>query len=285
MHRWKVAGGLAPVVAAVAALAVLAPGVSGQGRPAVAPRAEREARVVSWFGSQIGVTVKDAETSGVIVDDVRTNSPAEKAGVKEGDVIVEFDGERVRSSRQFSRLVDESAQGRSVKMAVQRNGQRTSLDVTPEARQFGRVMPIPLERFHMPELPEIPAAPMLRDFDSRLFPDVEIYTSRPGRLGVQVEDLEDQLAEYFGVKRGALITSVSKDTPGARAGLKAGDVITKIGEESIENTRDIRREIRRIDAGKEFTVEVMRERKPLSVKVTLDPPASSQKPGTATEWY
>jgi serine protease Do len=227
--------------------------------------------------------VHDTESgSGVVVDDVREGSPAEKAGLKEKDVIVDFDGERVRSARQFSRLVEETAENRAVKMTVQRGGQRVTLDVTPEARQFGRVMPAPLERFTMPALPKMPAMPDMREFNRRVLPEIEIYASRSGRLGVQIEDVQDQLAEYFGVKNGALVTSVAKDTPAARAGIKAGDVITKVNGEPVDDTADIRRELRRIDAGKEFPVDVVRDRKPFSMKVTLDPPASTKRPGTPT---
>jgi serine protease Do len=166
-----------------------------------------------------------------------------------------------------------------VKLIVQRSGQRVTLDVTPEARQFGRVMP--LERFKM-ELPEI-TMPRMREFDKRLLPEIEVWSSRSGRLGVQLEDVEDQLAEYFGVKSGALVTSVAKGTPAERAGFKAGDVITKVNGEPVDGIADVRRELRRVDDGKEFPVDVVRERKPMSLKVTLEDRESKPKrPGTAT---
>ena len=53
-------------------------------------------------------------TAGVVIEDVEAESPAQKAGFKAGDIVVEFDGERVRSTRQFTRLVQETAAGRSV---------------------------------------------------------------------------------------------------------------------------------------------------------------------------
>lgn len=277
MHRWRVAAGLIVAVAVVAALAAVAPGVHGQDRRP-SPRGDR-ARFAGWFGGQIGITVSDADsTSGVVVDDVRSNSPAEKAGVKEKDVIIEFDGERVRSARQFARLVDETPQGKPVKMVLQRSGQRTTVDVTPEARAFGRVMP--LEGLTMPDLPEIPE---LRNLERHLaLPEFEVYTSRQARLGVQLEDLEDQLASYFGVKRGALVTNVADNSPAARAGLKAGDVITKIADETVESPGDVRREIRRIGDDREFAVEIVRDRKPMTLKVTLDPRPAARRPGTVT---
>jgi serine protease Do len=141
------------------------------------------------------------------------------------------------------------------------------------------VTPVPFERFQMPELPKMPAMPEMREFERRIGPEIEIYSSRSGRLGVQIEDVQDQLASYFGVERGALVTSVAKDTPAERAGIKAGDVITKVNGETVEDTSDVRRELRRVEAGKEFQVDLVRERKPLSLKVTIEPQAS-KRPGT-----
>jgi serine protease Do len=283
MNKWNVAAAALVGAGAMAAAFALGPVASGQERPVErAPRA-RAFQFANWYGGEIGVTVRDTDTgSGVVVDEVRAGSPAEKAGVREKDVIVEFDGERVRSTRQFSRLVDETAEGRSVKMALQRGSQRLTLDVKPEARAFGRVMPVPMERFRMPELPKMPAMPDMREFERRIRPEIEIYTSRAGRLGVQLEDVQDQLAEYFGVKNGALVVSVAKDSAAAHGGIKAGDVITKVNGEPVEDTADVRRELRRLDTGKEFPVDVMRDRKPLSLKVTLESP-TTRRPGTPTE--
>src|ERR1051326_8743861 len=91
-------------------------------------------------GSRLGITVQDIEDSnnkqvkaGVVVETVESGGPAEKAGMKAGDAITEYDGERVRSVRQFQRLVQESALGRSVPVVLSRDGQRVTVNVTPEA--------------------------------------------------------------------------------------------------------------------------------------------------------
>src|SRR3954447_5461873 len=71
--------------------------------------------------------------AGAIVTQVVQASAAEKAGVKAGDVVTSFDGERVRSARQLERLVEETPAGRTGKMALARAGSSTTVDVTPEA--------------------------------------------------------------------------------------------------------------------------------------------------------
>ena len=92
--------------------------------------------VLDGRGSQLGVMVSDvdatATTGGVQIDEVNDDSPAEKAGIKSGDVIVEYDGERVRSARQFTRLVQETPEGRTVKIGLLRDGKRQTVDATPE---------------------------------------------------------------------------------------------------------------------------------------------------------
>jgi len=95
-------------------------------------------------GPRLGVQVRDVAKedvaklklttqSGVVIDEVMDESAAQKAGVKAGDVVVQFDGENVRSAMQLTRLVRETAEGRAVKMALIRDGKRMDLDVTPTA--------------------------------------------------------------------------------------------------------------------------------------------------------
>ena len=142
MKMWKTAAVLAIAVAAAAIGVAVAPPVQGQTR--VTPKV-RALEMLSG-GSRIGVSIRDVEDSdsktakgaatGVIVEEVATESPAEKAGIRKGDVIVEFDGERVRSVRQLTRLVQETPAGRTVPAVLQREGQRTTVSITP--RDDGR---------------------------------------------------------------------------------------------------------------------------------------------------
>ena len=147
-------------MAVVAAVAWLAPAAHGQSAPhatwtaqsgdgqahVIERRIERNEpairmlEVLGGRGSQIGVGIRDlpdadikAGKAGVQIEDVREASPAAQAGIKAGDVVTSFDGERVRSARQFARLVEETPAGRSVKTQVLREGKAVDLTVTPSA--------------------------------------------------------------------------------------------------------------------------------------------------------
>src|SRR5262249_37554518 len=102
----------------------VAPTVYGQSRG-------RELTVLSGRGGELGVHIADARSGGVEITEVQPDGAAEKAGLKRGDVIVEFDGEKVRSGRQFARLVQETPAGRTVKATILRNGQKQDVQVTP----------------------------------------------------------------------------------------------------------------------------------------------------------
>lgn len=241
-------------------------------------------------GSQIGVMVSDPEgqaAAGVRVDGVDEDGPAATAGVKEGDVVVEFDGERVRSARQLTRLVQETPEGRTVKMTVTRGGARQTLDVTPEASasaawsfqvepEFRAEIERGLRDFRgMPER----GGPMFdfrwREPAERRFDGGPGVAASRGRLGVQVETLTDQLADYFGVKGGGvLVSSVTADSPAQKAGLKAGDVITAANGTAVRDAGELVEELGKRGDGGEVRLDVVRDKKPTTVTATLERPAA-----------
>ncbi len=247
----------------------------------VEPRRGRgDVMVLDGRGSQLGLSVSDS-TAGVRVDDVRENSAAEKAGVREGDLVVEYDGERVRSARQLTRLVQETPDGRTVPMAVMRDGKRETLQATPESRgdftfNFdGDRLRDEIER----GLREFNVEPKQFDFryddrgprrfEYRLPERVMPLMGGRARLGVSVQSLTPDLEEYFGAKNGGvLVSSVAQDTPASRAGLKAGDVITSINGRQVRDTGDLMNELS--DASGEVTVVLLRDKQEMTLKATIE---------------
>jgi serine protease Do len=241
------------IVAAVTAVIMSGTGLSGTGGAAFA----QDVLTLRGFGSQIGVTIRET-ADGVVVDAVRDGTPADRAGVRSGDVIVEFDGERIRSARQFTRVVQETRPDRPVTMVVTRSGSRQSLNVTPESA--GR------------DLARIPELRLPRDLDLNIdipeLPQVYFGTSMRG-LGAQLSPLSDQLAEYFGVPGGALVTSVEPKSAAAQAGLKAGDVITNVNGRAINEPSEAARELREVEAKENVELRVMRDKKSVTMKMTM----------------
>jgi len=283
MNPWKAAALAAALVAAAGAGAAFFPPAHAQ----ATARAPRALEVFGGRGGQIGITIRDVEesdaknnkasgVSGVIIEEVAEQSPAAKAGLKAGDIVVEFDGERVRSVRQFTRLVQETPVGRHTPAVVMRAGQRVNLTVEPResngfvfsdgslgalqdwARDFSFDVPRPVP----PSPPATPRPPV-----PQAFPDFDTFVWRSNNgLGMTVGDLSQQLAEYFGTKDGVLVTAVADNSAAAKAGIKAGDVITSFNTSDVTSPSDLRQRIRALQDGDEFTVGVMRDKKPMTLK-------------------
>lgn len=246
---------------------------------------ERHLFALDGRGSRLGVTISDlspsepaAKAGGVQIDGVDKEGPAAKAGVQPGDIVVEFDGERVRSARQFTRLVRETPEGRAVEMALVRDGKRQTVTATPEARAFTWNMDIDGDRIgrdferELQGWREFRMDPPAMDFR---FEDggggTFAWTPGAGRVGVTLAPLSDQLATYFGAADGgALVSSVAADSAAQKAGLKAGDVITSVNGTRVEDARDAVREIRRSE-GSEITFGIVRDKQSTSVKVGVEP--------------
>jgi serine protease Do len=234
-------------------------------------------------GSFLGIGVQDidadlakelklSEVRGVEVTRVEEDSPASKAGLKKGDVVLEYNGERVEGTQQFVRLVRETPVGRQVKLVISRDGATQTLTATigerkPREfviqRRFGtnpdwqRKLEQLREgmggmRLHLPDLPE------------------PFMAMRSGMLGAEVETLTPQLAEFFGVKQGVLVRSVVKDSAAEKAGLKAGDVIVKVDGTDVGEPSDITRRIRRMEK-KTFPLSIVRNHQEMTLNVTIEP--------------
>ena len=267
--RKALIGGAAAVLLAGGAYA-FAPAAASQVQPAPAPAPDARVLMLDGRGSTIGVRITDAEKEGVRVEEVTEGSPAQKAGIRPGDIVVEFDGERVRSARQLSRLVQETPEGRTVRATVLRGGSRQTLEVTPDSGTHARGEVL----LHMPDIGRhiergLRALPRGFAFDFDVDPEAGIHIRPRGRLGAQLMPLTEQLAEYFGAKEGVLVSSVDRDSAAAKAGLKAGDVIVAVNGRKVTSAGDIGEEIRGADEGKQVELRVLRDRKEITLKAQV----------------
>jgi serine protease Do len=215
-------------------------------------------------GSSIGIVVRNTDT-GVVVQEVRDGTPGSRAGLKEGDVVTEFDGERTRSAAQFTRLVRETAPGRTVKIAVIRGGKPTTLDISPEARDSADLDFPDLTRDLQRQFEVLP-----RDFNFD-FDGAGGFFMRLSqrRLGITVTPVGEQLAKYFGVKEGVLVSEVTAGSAAEMAGLMAGDVITMVRGQTVSDPQDVVRELGAAEPGASVEIRVMRDRKPITLTAKM----------------
>jgi serine protease Do len=237
------------------------------GAQSQAPKA-RSATVFSGSRSYLGIGVVDdmteerakalglKEPQGVEVTSVSEDSPAAKAGIKQGDVILEFNGQHVEGGAQFVRMVQETPAGRKAEMQVWRNNSKLAVTAIIGSRQ---------ERAFVFALPNVtpfpPEPPMMPDTPH------DMFSWRSTVLGVETEGLNSQLADFFGVKEGVLVRAVTKGSAADAAGLRAGDVITKLDNQAVSSPRNITSLLRR--SGKNVTVTVVRNHKEITLNVKV----------------
>ena len=216
--------------------------------------------------------LKLKEERGVEVTSVEADSAADKAGLKVGDVVLEFNGQKVEGWEHLKRLVREIPVHREIKVVVWRNGAEQTLTASMGARRgmqmdFGNGnIVVPMQPFQ-PTQPLSPMPPM---------PQLDIPQFRTlmgtSTLGIMGEALgqESQLAEFFGVKEGVLVRSVTKGSAADKAGMKAGDVVTKIDDTAISSPQEITRTLRTARNKGTVTVTVVRNKKDMTLSVTLE---------------
>ncbi len=208
--------------------------------------------------------LKMKEERGAEITQLVPGGPAEKAGLKVNDVILEFDGQHVQGQEQLQRLVRESIPGRQVKVDVWRNGAMQTVAVTIESHRemsaddpYGRDIwsELPPPGVNWPQIAPMPPMPP--------FPTIV----QSPILGVECEPLgdEQQFAEFFGVKDGLLVKMVANGSPAARAGIKAGDVIVKVDETRVGTMRELTGALRNASQKPNYQLTVVRNKKEIQI--------------------
>jgi len=250
-----------------------------------APNARAGTRVFSMFnndGGYLGVETAEVtkenfgkyglrEIRGVAVEKVVDGSPAQTAGLLNGDVIVKFNGEDVTSVRKLTRLLGEVAPDHQARITVLRSGDERELAATIGRRPTPRFeegsfsmgvparpsLPFPPSA-EMPRIPSVPGAPLENFY----------FRSGSGRqIGIGITPLTKQLAEHYGVAGGVLVSNVRENSPAAKAGLKAGDLIVEVDGKELNGDGDLIRAISEKKEG-DVSLTIVRDRSRQTIRVT-----------------
>jgi serine protease Do len=213
------------------------------------------------------------DSSGVEVKRVDENSPAARAGLHENDIILEVDGRRIETIDQFIHTVGDATPGTKLALTIWRNGAKQNLIATVEARPTQMFAFTGPDDMQMPDLrafPQLPTAP----FEGN---DFSFMTGASPRVGFEGEALTPQLAEFFGVKGGVLVRTVVAKTPAEKAGLKAGDVVTKVNGTPVTTPREISSLVHMSRNGK-VAFTIVRNKREQALNVEMPEPKGPSGP-------
>jgi PDZ domain-containing secreted protein len=218
------------------------------------------------------------QVRGVGVTRIVKDSPAEKAGLRKDDVILRVDGENITSVRKLNRIVSELAPDQSVKITVSRGGSEQDITATIGKRSNNFFAGGDLFKGQPRVWKWEGNQPKEWKFEGPLLNrgdwldnngDLAFMLSNSRRIGVSTMQLTKQLADYFGITngKGVLVTAVTDDGPAAKAGVRAGDVITAVDGEEIDSPGGISRAINRKKEG-DVTLTVIRNKSQQTIHVT-----------------
>lgn len=202
----------------------------------------------------------DGDVEGILITEVVDHSPADEAGLEEGDIIVSLEGETATSAKDLVSAIRGHSPGDKVDISVLRDGRQRRFSVELGERKYEKKKVI-----------RIGDAGGLKGLSKMGHEWHEQLFGEQGYLGVHIQDLNDDLGDYFKVKEGegVLILSVEEDSPAERAGLKAGDVMLEFGGKVVGDADKLRKYVAGTDPGEEVDVLVKRKgrNKTLTVEV------------------
>lgn len=235
--------------AGVSPAAIAAPAAPPAPPAAPAPPAppERQSGKRAW----LGIVISGDEEEKVTIASVSDGSPADEAGLREGDRILEIDDEEVADADDVMRAVRSHAPGDRLRIRVERDGQNKTFTATLEGRSA--------------------RAPRAFEWTPGEHPQIFSFGATRVFLGVEMHPMSGDLREHFRAPRdaGLLINRVIEDTAAERAGLKAGDVIIEVNGETIADVGDISHALREKEPGDQVTVRIVRDGSEQSLDVKL----------------
>ncbi|MDH7513408.1 MAG: PDZ domain-containing protein [Clostridiales bacterium] len=222
----------------------------------------------------MGVSISENDRGQVEINDVESDSPAELAGLKKGDILLKIDGRPITSASMFVSEIRTSKPGLNIKLEVERSGKATDVKVKlgeyPE-KEARRELELRYPRL----FPARPSEPL--KVEPEKAPELrlrEIWPRWEKRkyIGVYLEAINKELLEYFGVKEGSglLVTRLTKDGPAEKAGLKVGDVIIRVNGKRVDSVDELSELIQDRKRGDRVKIEVIRNKKPMDIEVEVE---------------
>ncbi|MCZ7556941.1 MAG: PDZ domain-containing protein [Bacteroidia bacterium] len=238
--------------------------------------AGKEKKTGAWLGVRLKVEkieiesdgkteIRENANNGAVVEGVVKDSPAEKAGLKKGDVITAFGSKDITTAEALMDAVREATPGSSIALTTLRDGKKSTVNVelaeSPSRDEEKRVVRRSIRAPRAPRSPLPPSAPML-------------WHGKSASYGLSLSTLNKQLGEYFGAPdgKGVLVEKVDENSDAAKAGFKAGDVILRAGKKTVVTVSDFRSVLGAYDAGEKIPVNIIRKGAKQTIELTAKEP-------------
>jgi serine protease Do len=213
-----------------------------------------------WLGIRLVLT-----PNGVSISDVTRNSPAEKAGIRAGDVLIKIDGKKIHSSRDVQQTIGSLKPEEKTKIVVLRNNLNKSLLAVIGEQRSGNL------RYNYKFPKRLTAPNVVSEVPERL-PQLEnyVFTIVGSRtLGVDTMTLSSELAKEFKIKEGTglLVSKVHRNSAANKSSFMVADVIVKIGDRNITKTSDLRIALNELEEKESVPVMVYRKGKLRKINV------------------
>jgi len=288
--RRRIMTGTLPAALAIAALFTLvnASGAAADLRrtpppdPPTAPEPP-PAPAQAWLGvelqdvdAQMAKALDLREGEGALVSRVVDDSPAAEAGIEDGDVIVSFDGQRVRDANELTSAVRDAKPGARAPVVVIRDGAKKTIKVELGSRKVptGSLAP-GLKALHEKLGDRMMMMHRGEGAGNESAPLIWTMGDEPTAfLGILMAPLTEQLGRFFGAPdgEGVLVNEVLDDSPAAEAGLEAGDVLLRADDRALGGPDDVRSALSKAEPGDRLTLTVLRDHAERTVEVTLAEP-------------
>jgi len=224
--------------------------------------------LVSDVDSDSAARLKLKEVRGALITLIDHDAPAGQFGLRVNDVVLELNGQRVEGAEQFGRMLKEIPAGRKVSLMVSRDGVPQTIELQlVDRKTMEQAVWNNLGNHNDPAGPA--AAKGFTGGGDLGTPGFHMPFGSSLNVGAMVEPLTSQMADYLGVPSGIIVKQVARKSEAAAAGLRAFDVILKVGSEPIATTADWDRALR-ANEGKPVPVIILRDRKQQTVNLQVD---------------
>ncbi len=219
-----------------------------------------------WLGVRIASNQKDQ----VEIIEVEKDSPAEIADLEDGDIVIKFDGKEVADTESLAKMIRMRKPGETVTLRIERKGIAQDVEV-----KLGELTEEEVWSDFEQKFPKLfPPRAKVKTWSKPEFANPEVFRFGIGQrkfIGVRVQELTPELSEYFGIEKGTgiLISSIEKDGPADKAGLKVGDVIIAANGDRVERSQDLVNLIQDKDKGEKIAIEFLRNKKKQTAEVEV----------------